>query len=556
MVKLNLSPQTRTSLFRVGVGLLLCANYSCSSGGKKMVSQDPFQHEIPKSKLAELEKTHGNHEFLESAGIPFDQVPGKTPPAAQQTAYNPTMPQPTPTQPVEQYPGQFDTNGKIRVKSEWPALPEKTIGYAEPESPTNIAEMPPLPPGGYENPLGDGEAWYHSIAKNETTQNPAPMPGSESGIVQTSYQPPTPPAAPKKPAASDPEFTPAEPRVPLNGKAADMPAFNGHPAGNACPPGAPCPPFPAGAMIDGSPAAYPDEYICDGGDRKLPVHYAPGERHGLDTQDTIAEYQDDTGKQHLRPTNEVCVYAPRFGAVKTVAGVSMEQSVDRALGAYDSVNGLAVNTRMKPGTEQQTEQVNAARVRSRASGLETEEVTLGVNQATKTADHTKLENTNTDYAFAGQIAMEKVQSPAGFDGRAAAVAWTREQSPVIVAADVGGTELYSWFRSEELVGVEDRRKVGDLYIDKLADRADAKPGDVITFTIRYRNIGDKSLFNVQIIDNLTPRLEFIEGSATSDRNGRLVVEDNAEGSLILKWEISDEIEGKTGGMVTFKARVR
>ena len=69
-------------------------------------------------------------------------------------------------------------------------------------------------------------------------------------------------------------------------------------------------------------------------------------------------------------------------------------------------------------------------------------------------------------------------------------------------------------------------------------------------------MGDRSLFNVQVIDNLTPRLEFIEGSATSNRDGRLVVEDNQEGSLILKWEISEELEGRSNGVVTFKARVR
>ena len=95
-----------------------------------------------------------------------------------------------------------------------------------------------------------------------------------------------------------------------------------------------------------------------------------------------------------------------------------------------------------------------------------------------------------------------------------------------------------------------------MYVDKSADKRDAVTGDIITFTIRFRNTGERPLYNVQLIDNLTPRLEFIEGTATSDRNGRLVVEDNQEGSLILKWELSEEIEGNSGGTVTFQARVR
>ncbi|MCA8989270.1 MAG: DUF11 domain-containing protein, partial [Planctomycetaceae bacterium] len=156
----------------------------------------------------------------------------------------------------------------------------------------------------------------------------------------------------------------------------------------------------------------------------------------------------------------------------------------------------------------------------------------------------------------GQNQLLGWQTPVDTASIQAAAAWSREKSPVIVASDVAGSEVYSWFRPEEIVGLEDKKQIGKLYIDKSVDAKSAKTGDVITFTIRYRNTGERSLFNVQIIDNLTPRLEYIEGSATSNREGRLVVEDNSEGSLILKWEISEEIKGQTGGEVTFQAKVR
>jgi len=51
---------------------------------------------------------------------------------------------------------------------------------------------------------------------------------------------------------------------------------------------------------------------------------------------------------------------------------------------------------------------------------------------------------------------------------------------------------------------------------KLADKQIAKPGDIVTFTIRYDNIGDREVHDVVIIDNLTPRLEYIEDSAECD----------------------------------------
>jgi len=61
---------------------------------------------------------------------------------------------------------------------------------------------------------------------------------------------------------------------------------------------------------------------------------------------------------------------------------------------------------------------------------------------------------------------------------------------------------------------------------------------------------------VVIVDNLTPRLEYVDDSATCDLNGHLVTEDNGEGSLVLKWELDEPLAGRTGGVVTFQARVR
>ena len=52
------------------------------------------------------------------------------------------------------------------------------------------------------------------------------------------------------------------------------------------------------------------------------------------------------------------------------------------------------------------------------------------------------------------------------------------------------------------------------------------------------------------------RLELVEDSATTDRPGHLDVEPNGEGSYVLTFVIDEPLPGKTGGVVTFKARVR
>lgn len=505
---------------RIGLGILLCANFSCSSTNS-MVEKDSLNREqqgpvVGSSPLA----TAGNHGLLAHKGVPFHSGAAAQP------------------------------NG------EWPAVPEQRIGVTPPQLKTRLPQTASshqmqLPPGGYRQPIGQPQSWTKPMARITS-------PTATNKVSQVAYeQLQSEGSRPRAELANAPgfsdqgkvqnavNFTPANPRVSLN-----QVVTTSHHGAN---------PVSAqqSACKDCDPAFYPDEYLSDGGDRNLPVHYSSGFRQGLDTQDTIAEYQDDQGKHHVKKSNQANVYAPRFAAVTTTAGISENLGIDRALGAYETVNGLAMNTRIKPNTEQQTDQIKAARVRTRVSGLESENITLGMNQATRLENHTKLENTHTDFAFAGLDKFDRWQAPVAMDGIQAAAIWTRTLSPVIVASDVAGTELYSSFRPEEMIGLDEKHKApGIIYIDKSADKSDAKPGDIITFTIRYKNTGDRPLSNVLIIDNLTPRLEFIEGTGESDRDGRLVVEDNQEGSLILKWEIEGQLEGQAGGTVSFQAKVR
>ena len=91
---------------------------------------------------------------------------------------------------------------------------------------------------------------------------------------------------------------------------------------------------------------------------------------------------------------------------------------------------------------------------------------------------------------------------------------------------------------------------------KLADKEAAQPGDVITFTIRFDNLGDRELRFVRLIDNLTPRLEYVDDSATSDLPGSINVDDNGEGSHILRFELDSPLAGHTGGVITFQAKLR
>jgi uncharacterized repeat protein (TIGR01451 family) len=91
---------------------------------------------------------------------------------------------------------------------------------------------------------------------------------------------------------------------------------------------------------------------------------------------------------------------------------------------------------------------------------------------------------------------------------------------------------------------------------KVASTSAANVGDIIDFTIRYDNMGDQVIGNVTIIDNLTPRLEYVEGSAQASRAANFSTKANEAGSLILRWEVIDPLPKGEGGLVRFKCRLR
>ena len=330
-----------------------------------------------------------------------------------------------------------------------------------------------------------------------------------------------------------------------------------------------CPPYsdfsPAVARDFSLPAGtdpaviemYPDEYLFDGGDRENPVHYDDYHRLGLDTEDTIVEYQTHKGKHEVKKSNRVAVYAPRFAAIRSASSPLSGTSVDTLATTEDSVHGVGLEARTVITQNKQREQLEGIRMRSRASGVETESQQGSVGQTAYISGHTKLSNLfqDTGTETTGQFEQSD-EARIAYQVQAAAI-WSRTQFPVIAIRERSAHESKRAVKPEEYIGVEDKRKTeGNLRLIKLADKKNAEPGDIITFTIKYENVGDFDVDGIKVVDNLTPRLEYIQDSATSDRKGRLVVEDNNEGSLILTFEVDETVKGHQGGVVTFKARVR
>ncbi len=321
-----------------------------------------------------------------------------------------------------------------------------------------------------------------------------------------------------------------------------------------------CPPvvpgWIGGAAIPPNPKLFPDEYLCDGGDRGYPVRYDVETRLGLETEDTVAEYTDHTGSLHVKPTNKVCVYAPRFGAMRSIGSPILETAVHKVASADKFTGGAGMRNQIVTARHRQNIAPGKYRTRERASDIDVGLRSSAVAQGQTVVSHTKLVNTFEDFQFVRSGLLAQTEEVRLAKGIQAAAAWSRSQFPVIAAQTEQAQEVLSEFRAQAVVGRESKQKPGRLRIVKMADKDVAQPGETITFTIRYDNLGELPLYKIRIIDNLTPRLGYVEDSETSDRAGRLLIQDNEEGSVILEFELDEPLPGGKGGVVTFQAKVR
>ena len=302
---------------------------------------------------------------------------------------------------------------------------------------------------------------------------------------------------------------------------------------------------------------YPDEYLFDGGDRDYPIHYDEFNRLGVETEDTIVEFDDDEGEHHVQPTNRVAIFAPRFASVQSVHGPDARTAIRRLASTHDNSISVSLNTRQKHTMHRENVGSDNVRMRSRASGVDSQVTVKGTAASLQVALQSKLLNAFEEIGFLRTGQFRNSDEARLAFGLQAAAKWSRDLNPAISASIDGLQQTEAQFKPQELVGLEiDHKTKGDLRIVKLADKRTAKPGDVITFTLRYDNLGDRELLNIKIIDNLTPRLEYIDESGESDRPGTIFFEENGEGSLVLRFELDEPLPGKTGGIITFQCRVR
>lgn len=300
-----------------------------------------------------------------------------------------------------------------------------------------------------------------------------------------------------------------------------------------------------------------NEWLCDGGDRASGVAVSPDwEVYGLDTEDTIAHYDTLDGRTLVEASNRVCIYAPRFGAVRSVTVPVASQQIDAPRGMLlPEGAGRIVEAELATTTLQQ-EQLQGHVEFTLPSSYKQKQVQgvaslallpLGFHR--RFAPYENLELIRTGVASSNEEAWL-------VEAMLAAIAWTSDLGTQVVLEGRPAVALTGDQRAQVVYTVEDLRNHPKLRVVKVASTGVALPGDTVDFTLRFDNVGDAPLGNIVLMDNLTARLEFVEGSAQSSREANFSTEKNEAESVVLRWEFTEALEPGEGGIVRFTCRVR
>jgi uncharacterized repeat protein (TIGR01451 family) len=309
----------------------------------------------------------------------------------------------------------------------------------------------------------------------------------------------------------------------------------------------------------------PDEYLADGGDRGGPAGATKeGQVVGLDTQDTVAEYDTLDGRTVVVPSNRVHIYSPRFMAVRQVVSVEQNDQLEVFSGVHNPVR-LAQSDEVL-ATAKNKQQLGAQREIGRRSltTLRTRQwngvASIALGPRAFQDGFKPFENV----AVIRTGVYEEAEMAWLTRGAVAAATWSHTDAVQVLFDGKSAMVVGQQQRPGLTFSIEEPPARPKLRIVKVASTPFAEPGDVVDFTLRFDNIGNQPVGNVTILDNLTTRLEYVEGSAQSSLPAAFSTQRNEAESLVLRWEITDPVYSPddphqrtpTGGILRFQCRVR
>jgi uncharacterized repeat protein (TIGR01451 family) len=309
---------------------------------------------------------------------------------------------------------------------------------------------------------------------------------------------------------------------------------------------------------DGIERPWPhDEYIWDGGDRNadLSVSAKDFTVRGMDLEDTFVHYDTYSGKTEVSASNRVPLYAPRFAAVRHIVASEGTEIADRlALAKLKQPAVTDDDLRIVSNLNQPIPAVSQHGVKQTQSFRD--------RNAGLSADHLHhiahthnqfLAHENFELIRYGRI--DNDEKPRLSQMANNALTWVDNKAVQVVIDSKLPLEAVNNLKLGETI-LYDRQGKPNMRIVKVADKSEAKPGEIIHFTLRFDNIGNEKVGNVTIIDNLTYRLEYVPETQECSHKHKFVTTANEGESLVLRWEIEDPIRAGEGGIIRFQCRLK
>ena len=300
----------------------------------------------------------------------------------------------------------------------------------------------------------------------------------------------------------------------------------------------------------------PEEYVFDGSDRGVKIQVDDAFNvYGLDPEDTFGHFDTLDGERIVAPSNRVAIYAPRFGAVRKIDGAVNAQLNQPTIGFSERKQTLQAMDKSLATTANQIAMAARSHGGQRASGFLDQTRGVAVRETL-----TPLGVRNFESLILAESILDigKIDNAIGAQlqkGMQAAIAWETDLGLRVFSKGIQPIIVRDLTTAQGLLHIESEDDPR-LQVVKTANVIAARPGDQVEFMIRFDNISDRKIGNVTLMDNLTRRLVYVEGSSECTLESEFKSEVNDAQSLALRWEITEPIEPGTGGVIRFRCRVK
>ena len=299
----------------------------------------------------------------------------------------------------------------------------------------------------------------------------------------------------------------------------------------------------------------PQEYIFDGGDHDPQVRLKSDlTQVGLDPEDTVIQYETVDGETNVESGCRVAIYAPRFASVRKRQSTRENELSMRAQATLRPNGPGTIRDQLPPAKVSQPIKVrNSDNVRI-AEGLRDRrrpapaEMVLPMGTISDTAKPVE------DMGLIPFFDLKTTDPALLARSAAAARAWSNVDELHVLVDGVEAIEASGTKNAADVTIYE--HKGARIRLCKVASDQMANPGDVISFTIRFDNVGEQPLKSLVITDSLAPRLEYVESSQKSSLEANFSTTPNSAGSVVLRWELENGIKPGEGGLVRFSCKVR